>query len=62
MTNSLEPTREIPLSCPCGHTWTTDVLSGVPLSEWVTHLEMQRCPGCGAGYRVTSQNTTELKS
>jgi hypothetical protein len=57
-----EPNSTIPLSCPCGHTWTSNILSGVPLAEWVAHLEMQRCPGCSVPYRVTSQSTTELKS
>lgn len=55
MTNSPEPNSTINLSCPCGRTWTSNILSGVSLAEWVAHLETQACPGCGVGYRVTSQ-------
>lgn len=62
MADAPSPPRDITLSCrACPHTWTTDALSGVSLAQWVTHLERQACPACGAAYRVTSQGVPEME-
>ena len=58
MTDPAEPLRNTTLSCKaCPARWDADVLTGVSLTQWVQHLELVRCPDCGAAYEVTSQRT-----
>ena len=35
----------------CGHNWNGWQPSGVPIKVWTTHVQLLRCPSCGAGPR-----------
>lgn len=49
------PADPVTLRChDCRGTFGASALRGVTVTQWVADLERQRCPACGAAYRVTS--------
>ena len=57
--NAERDSDELNLTCKaCGHAWPVRLPRRVDLALWTAVQEAQQCPGCGAGYRVTSQRRT----
>lgn len=42
----------------CGASWQASAPRNASLVQWTAALETERCPGCGAVYRVSSQEGT----
>lgn len=66
MTHDSRATEPASLTCKsCGHQWTGATAVGVSVAAWVTFLEAQPCPECGAGYavaQVRDEATTEASA